>query len=77
MYLAAHWDDELKHEYDKRQGTPDELDHRPIELKTHSLFVILEHVTDDPEHGWIAKDPIDPSNRLMHFELVSELRHRP
>jgi hypothetical protein len=69
MYLAEHWKDELKREYDIRISQGDVIDGRKVDLHTHSLFVIVEHVTNDPHHGRIAKAPWDSTKRLIHFEV--------
>ncbi len=76
MYLAEHWKDQLKCEYDNRKKQGDVIDGELIDLHTHSLFVIVEHATKDPHKGSIAHHPKDHSKRLIHFELVRSLKRK-
>ncbi|MFI5457740.1 MAG: hypothetical protein ACHRXM_20045 [Isosphaerales bacterium] len=71
MYLAKHWKDELKSEYDKKKSQGEVIDGQTIDLHTHSLFVIVEHLTNDPHGAKIAKHPKGGSKRLIHFEVCS------
>ena len=56
LFLAKHWNDVLKNEYNKIIKLPKTDDEEEVRLETHSLFVMIEHAANDPHMLRVSPD---------------------